>query len=110
MNRFAWVLLLCSTGAMPGQEGHGYTPQEIERGEQVYFSNCSTCHGAEGDGISGVNLGSGRFRRANSDEDLMRIIRSGIPGTAMPPGSYSEIQAHMIVAYLRSMASRAPGA
>ena len=109
MDRLAiLVALLGSSSILLAQEGHGYTPAEIERGEQVYFSNCSNCHGPEGDAVSGVNLGSGRFRKANSDEDLMNIIRNGIPGTPMPPGNYSEAQAHMIVAYLRSMVNKSP--
>ena len=35
----------------------------------------------------------------------MKIIIGGIPGTAMPPSSFSEGQAGTIVAYLRSLAS-----
>ena len=34
----------------------------------------------------------------------MKIIIGGIPGTAMPPSSFSEGQAGTIVAYLRSLA------
>ncbi len=33
----------------------------------------------------GVRLSSGRFRRASSDEDLIRLIREGIPNTLMIP-------------------------
>ena len=101
-------LLLAYGGWALAQEGHGYTPADVERGEQIYFSNCSTCHGPEGDGISGVNLGSGRFRRANSDEELMNVIRNGIPGTPMPPGNYPAGMAQLIVAYLRSMSTGGP--
>jgi putative heme-binding domain-containing protein len=53
--------------------------------------------------IAGVDFRSGKFRRANSDDDLMRIVRNGIPGTAMPPNSFADSDLESIVAYLRSM-------
>ena len=37
----------------------------------------------------------------------MSIVRGGIPGTAMPPGNYSNTQATQIVSYLRSVATAA---
>lgn len=101
MLRLCWILF----SALPllAQEGHGVTPADIEMGGQLFLGNCASCHGPDGDGVSGVNLKSGRFRRATSDQQLIGIIRNGIPGTPMPPGAYSETQAGMIVAYLRAM-------
>jgi len=77
----------------------------IQRGGQTYLTNCATCHGPDGDQVSGVNLASGQFRKARTDQDLIDIVRKGIPGTPMPPGNFSEMQASAIVAYLHSMAS-----
>ena len=51
-----------------------------------------------------INLGSGKFRRGTTDDEIVKIILGGIPGTAMPPSSFSEGQAGTIVAYLRSLA------
>jgi putative heme-binding domain-containing protein len=90
-------------------QGHGYTPQDIEGGGLLYQSNCAFCHGPEGDGVPGVNFGSGKFRRGSTDDELVRIIIGGIPGTAMPPSNYSEGQAGTIVAYLRSLAESPKG-
>jgi putative heme-binding domain-containing protein len=81
-----------------------YLPAEIENGGRVYQANCAVCHGPEGDGVAGINFSTGRLRRAVSDDDLVRIIMGGIPGTAMPPSNFSDGQAGTIVAYLRSMA------
>ena len=80
-----------------------YTPADIEDGGQLFFANCATCHGPEGDAVPGVDLRRAQFRRAASDDDLVQIIRGGIPGTAMPPGNFSGGQAATIVAYLRSL-------
>ena len=36
--------------------------------------------------------GSGKFRRGTTDDEIVKIILGGIPGTAMPPSSFSEGQ------------------
>ena len=95
---------LGAAGALIAQQ-RTYLPAEIENGGRVYQSNCAGCHGPEGDGVAGIDFGSGRLRRASSDDDLVRIIVGGIPGTAMPPSNFSDGQAGTIVAYLRSMAT-----
>lgn len=87
-----------------GAQSRIYLPGEIEGGGRLYQANCTGCHGPEGDGVAAVNFARGQFRRASSDDDIARIIVSGIPGTAMPPGNYSGSQASTIVAYLRMMA------
>jgi cytochrome c oxidase cbb3-type subunit III len=87
---------------------HSYTPADIENGSRLYQSSCAGCHGTTGDAIPGLDLGRGQFRRATTDPELAAIIRSGIPGTTMPPSGFSEAQAATIVAYLRSMAAAAP--
>lgn len=112
MVRQATVLTLLGVlaSAAPFAQGHGYTPQDVENGGQLYQANCTACHGPDGDGLPGVNLGVNRFRRGTTDDELMRIILGGIPGTAMPPSSFSEGQALTIVAYLRSLASAPRGA
>ena len=82
-----------------------YLPAEVDNGGRVYQANCASCHGPEGDGVAGTNFGAGRIRRATTDDELVRIIMGGIPGTAMPPSNFSDGQAGTIVAYLRSMAA-----
>jgi len=52
-----------------------------------------------------VDLGRGKFRRALSDDDIVQIIKIGIPNTPMPPIDIATRRARFIVAYLRSMAS-----
>jgi putative heme-binding domain-containing protein len=96
-------LPLLAAGALLAQ--HGYTPSDVENGGRLYRSNCSACHGPNGDLQPGVDLGHGKFRRANSDEEIGAIIMKGIPGTGMPPGNFTESQALTIVGYLRSLAS-----
>lgn len=94
-------------GRLHAQEGHGVTPLDLERGGQTYLSNCSGCHGPNGDGVAGVSLFSGQFGKATTDEDLVAIIKHGIAGTPMPPFNFQDAQAGQIVAYLRSQPATA---
>jgi len=84
---------------------HQPDPHDPEVGRARYMSICASCHGQEGDQVTGVDLGHGRFRRANSDDELVGIIRNGIPGTGMPANRMSEETAGAVVTYLRAMAA-----
>jgi putative heme-binding domain-containing protein len=96
------VLLL--VGLLTAQEHVGqYSQADVEAGFNLYNTNCITCHGANGDSIPGVNLRSGQFRRASSDADLNRLLQTGIPGTAMPPGKFGTADLAALVAYIRAM-------
>ena len=96
------VLLLA--GLLAAQEHVGqYSQADVEAGFNLYNSNCITCHGANGDSIPGVNLRSNQFRRASSDADLTRVLQTGIPGTAMPPGKFGTADLAALVAYIRAM-------
>ena len=99
-------LILCvavSAGCLFGQ--HSFTVIDVEEGGRLYRVNCTVCHGAEGNGVSGIDLAHNKFRRAKDDDDIAAIIRTGIAGTAMPPNNFSDFQALTIVAYLRSIAA-----
>src|SRR5436190_19516340 len=81
------------------------TAQDIEDGSRAYRNTCANCHGPDGNDIAGIDLGRNIFRRAKTDQDLVQIIRSGVPGTAMPASDMPVAQAEQIVSYLRTMAS-----
>ena len=87
---------------------HAYTPDEIAEGGRLFQSNCTGCHGTAGDLVQGVALMSGKFRRATNDDEVAGIIRKGVPGTAMQGFNFTEQQAGMVVAYLKSFAGTAP--
>jgi putative heme-binding domain-containing protein len=81
------------------------TAFDIEDGGRVYRQSCANCHGPDGNEIQGIDLGRAQFKSAKTDEDLVRIIRQGVPGTPMPATNMSEEQAKRVVAYLRSLAA-----
>lgn len=80
-----------------------YSQADIERGSRLYGANCAFCHGTNGDAVANVDLRSGKFRKAVSDEDLGRLIVTGVPGTAMPPHKLENAELTGIVAYVRAM-------
>jgi mono/diheme cytochrome c family protein len=86
---------------------HSYTAAEIDEGRKLYDANCGRCHNDTGDGVTGVELFR-QIRRANSDEDIAKLIQAGIPGTSMPPHNFSTPQAMNVVAFLRSMVGVTP--
>lgn len=85
------------------QHAGSYTPADVENGARLFGQHCSTCHGADGDMVPTANLRKGEFRRGSSDEDLMRTISNGVPGTAMNGHNFNPAELGAIVAYLRSM-------
>jgi putative heme-binding domain-containing protein len=97
-------LLPSVAGAQPAHVGQ-YEQADIEYGAQLYSGHCVVCHGERGDAMPGANLGSGRFRHAETDRDLTNVIRNGVPGTAMVASAYTESELGALVAYLRNMST-----
>jgi len=110
MMRTALLLLACGAAACKGYRTHGFrepqtlggksVPAEVlTEGERAYTQYCRACHGDEGDGkgpaAKGLRppprdftLGVFKFAAVQggalpNDEDLVRIVRSGLHGTAM---------------------------
>ncbi|MFN7925589.1 MAG: c-type cytochrome [Bryobacteraceae bacterium] len=81
-------------------------PALAQDGETLYQKHCSYCHGARGEGGRGPDLTTGRFRRAQNDEELFAVIRNGVRGTEMPAVRGSDDEVRRIVAHVRSLAVR----
>lgn len=90
----------------PGQ----YAPADIQYGASIFAAQCTYCHGPAGDAIPGVDLKSGTFKRASNDGELNRILTNGIPGTAMPPFTFTPPELTAMVAFLRSRGEVGGGA
>jgi putative heme-binding domain-containing protein len=87
-----------STQDHPGQ----YSATDIERGSRLYAGQCALCHGPNGDLITAVDLRRGRFRRALTDEDLVKVIRGGLPDAGMPAFTFQPMEMDGLVAFIRA--------
>ncbi len=116
----AGLLALCSgpvSAQSAAQNG------DAEKGETVYIKRCLQCHGDEGDGLGPAaerlnppprdfTLGLYKIKSSAfdadlpNDEDLFRMVRDGMPGTAMPGWSdlLSEQEIRDVIAYIKSFA------
>ena len=99
------LLTFMALAAMPGRASAQHeTAADLLDGERAFRQSCANCHGPDGNLIPGIDFSRGQFRSQLSDDDLVRIIRTGIPNTAMPASpNTTEPQARQLVAYLRSL-------
>jgi len=102
----SWV---AAAGQPPPDRAGEYSPADIAYGSRLYAAQCVTCHGPNGDLVAGIDLRSGKFRNASTDQDLIRVITTGLPGTGMLAFQLDEAERAGIVAYLRNMNSLDPG-
>ena len=100
------TLVAMTAGARPAAQAlnqdHTYTRADVEAGQRLYGPQCQVCHGATGDAVPGIDLRLGKFRRSSSDEDLARIITSGIPGVGMPAFKLQPAELTGIIAFIRA--------
>jgi putative heme-binding domain-containing protein len=103
--RFAAAALLIALVRAPaGAQDHPgqYSQVDIDAGSRVYNTQCSQCHGPNGDMVSGIDLRRGLFKRSSSDEDLAQVIVSGVPGAGMPPFALQPAELTGIIAFIRA--------
>ena len=110
-------LLVFSGGAALAKAG------DAEKGEAVYVKRCLQCHGDEGDGLGPAaerlnppprdfTLGLYKFRTSAfdadlpNDDDVFRMVRDGMPGTAMPgwKSLLSDQDMWDVIAYIKAFA------
>src|SRR5581483_350267 len=75
--------------------------QAITNGAVLFRQECVFCHGvgARG-GMRGPDLTTGSWSHGGSDAELASTIKTGVPGTAMPPNNLKENEIWQIVSYL----------
>jgi mono/diheme cytochrome c family protein len=97
----------------------------LERGRRSYQRYCILCHGSEGDGL-GPNAAvlwprprdfrTARFKYAGvenrglpSDEELARIVRGGLDGTAMQPWDLDDAELGPLIQYIKTFSPPGKG-
>ncbi|MBT5110767.1 MAG: c-type cytochrome [Rhodospirillaceae bacterium] len=121
IGAFAIGLLALSSG--PAMAQSGAKTGDSDKGEAVYQKRCLQCHGAEGDGLGPAaerlnppprdfTLGLYKIKSSAfdadlpNDEDLFRMVRDGMPGTAMPGWGdmLSDQDMWDVITYIKSFA------
>lgn len=100
MGLFATAVLTTTLSAQ--QADHQYTTADVEAGSRLYANQCALCHGQNGDGINGVDLRRGVFRRSVSDDDLSRLITTGIAAAGMPAFKFQSAELTAVIAFIRA--------
>ncbi|HEY4379377.1 MAG TPA: cytochrome c, partial [Acidobacteriaceae bacterium] len=87
----------------------GYAQVQVELGARQFAVTCAGCHGADGSGsLKGPAIGSLAKTVARSDDELIRIVRDGVPGKGMPPAkALGDEKVAALVRYLRVLQLRA---
>jgi mono/diheme cytochrome c family protein len=75
--------------AAPPADANPFPPEmpSAVRGMAVYEANCTTCHGASGDGSGlpgAADFTDAMFVRGRTPAEFFQSIRDGVEGTAMP--------------------------
>jgi mono/diheme cytochrome c family protein len=53
-------------------------------GVAIYMLHCTSCHGINGEGVTGAILRNNAFVKSNSDQAVQDTVANGRPGTSMP--------------------------
>lgn len=105
--------------------GETISSAELNRGHGVYQRHCATCHGPYGDGAGPAAAGmrppprdfrTAAFKFAGAeaqdlphDDELARIVREGLPGTAMRAWDLAEGDIRAVVHYLKTFSPPGEG-
>jgi len=77
---------------------------DVERGQQIYAEKCASCHGEEGEGITGPAIGNPALLALATDAFLRYTIEYGRDGTEMAAwgGVLDAADLDAVTAFLRS--------
>ena len=94
----------------PKAEKPAPDPVALAEGQALFRGLCSGCHGGAGRGGKGPDLTRKHFIHGDTDDDIKRTIRNGVPKTTMKKlgDSLKEEQIANLLVYIRSLA-RQPG-
>ncbi|MFN7980381.1 MAG: c-type cytochrome [Vicinamibacterales bacterium] len=120
----AWLAQRGALAQSAPAAGAPASAQATRSGKAVYDAHCIECHGAtgKGDGPAALTLvphprdfTSGRYKLHSTetgslptDDDLLRTVRKGVFGTAMPgwESILSDADVRAVVEYVKSMSPR----
>jgi cytochrome c oxidase subunit 2 len=97
----ALVLAACGGDSEPGGGGG-----EESQGETVYSANCARCHGPDGEGGVGPQLGDGAVEANLTLEEHTEVVTNGRNGMPAWEGQLSPEEIDAVVQYEREELGR----
>ena len=82
--------------------------QDVQKGNVLFQTHCSYCHGTYGAGGRGADLTTGIYRFGGSDAELFRTIRNGIPGSEMGPPRVDDDDLWRIIGFVKKLGLAPP--
>lgn len=79
------------------------SPEDRARGKEIFLDMCASCHGRDGRGAHAPSLAKPNFGVGSSDFALYKVLRDGIPGTAMASTDLSIAERWQVIAFVRSL-------
>jgi putative heme-binding domain-containing protein len=108
--RVAVLLLVLAETILAAEVVLPSSPEAVANGKRLYMGGCTYCHGPTGDGGKGANLAVPELTRARTDEDLVNIIATGVPGSEMPGAAHmTPNEVLMTAAFVRKLGKVASG-
>jgi putative heme-binding domain-containing protein len=106
-----WALraLLMAGAVQAAVTGNRGDDPAAAAGAVLFRERCADCHGPDAKGARGPDL-TQVWTAPGADERAFRTIRSGVPGSIMPPSPAPDTELRAIVAYLRSISTAKPEA
>ncbi len=126
----AAVLILLAGAGVPASRSYtaaaqgGQSQAGASRGREVYERHCASCHGADGKGdapaafmlaprprdftAAHYKIRTTETGSLPTDEDMLRSIRQGLPGTSMPAWQplLSDADIRAVAAYIKTFSTR----
>jgi alcohol dehydrogenase (cytochrome c) len=76
---------------------------DIVTGAHLYKERCSSCHGGEGAGWHAPALNRPGYTHGDSDLAIYKVLRDGLPNSAMVTPRLSPLERWQVIGYLRSL-------
>ena len=117
MNRILPLTLVVAAACtrFPGRppaNSEAVRPDAVTAFEPLYRANCAGCHGENGRGGAAAALADPLYLAIADDATIRRVVKSGVPGTAMPAfareagGMLTQQQVDALVAGIRQRWAR----
>lgn len=74
---------------------------DIKRGAASYAERCASCHGPQGRGGSAPSIVDGELRHGASDWAVFKVVKDGVPATAMVRQSMPDEEIWRLVAFVQ---------